>query len=70
MNFEIWDIRSGNVLGSWGSQAEALRLVRELFDTHGTTAIRELVLAREDDTGETVTLAEGTELLLLIDRPD
>jgi hypothetical protein len=70
MNFGIWDTRSGNVVGSWGTQAEALRLVRDLLDSHGPTGIRELVLAREDDTGETVTLAEGIELLQLIDRPD
>jgi hypothetical protein len=61
--FEIWDATSGNLLGSWTTEREALDLVRHVYETDGELAVEELVLAQETAEGKTVTLGQGMELL-------
>jgi hypothetical protein len=61
--YEIWDESSGNMLGSWETEREALNLVDELFQTDGPAAVEGLVLAHEDGAGHTMSLGDGMGLL-------
>ena len=69
MTYELWEIRSGNLMGAFPSQEEALGELRRAIDLHGTEYADTIVLALEDDTGETTTLAEGKALAELACHP-
>ena len=62
MTYELWETRSGNLMGAFTSQQEALNAVRRAIDLHGPHYTRTVVLAVEDETGETTTLAQGKAL--------
>jgi hypothetical protein len=47
--FEIIDLRSGNVIGGYESEDEALASLRRSLHTHGPRAIEELSLMRITD---------------------
>ena len=63
MGYELWDGRSGNLVGSWDTEDDALRQVRHVHETEGDDAVEDLVLAHEDGTGHTLTVSEGPALL-------
>jgi hypothetical protein len=67
VTYELWETRSGNLMGSFASEAEALAVVRDAIRQHGRGYAETLILAREDDE-ETVTLAEGAGLADLAER--
>jgi hypothetical protein len=47
--FEVIDLRSGNVIGGYDSEDEALASLRRSLHTHGRRAIEELSLMRITD---------------------
>lgn len=47
MVFEIWDIESGNLLGSYDSEEEALAVVHDALNRHGREYVEALALVRE-----------------------
>lgn len=61
--YELWDHRSGNLLGSYGTEAEALALVRDVIARSGR--VEGLSLAWGDDEDDELggEIAEGVELL-------
>jgi hypothetical protein len=61
--FEVWDIRTGNLVASFGRKQQALALVRDAVASHGPPYARGLALVREDGDGNTVTVATGDRLL-------
>ena len=69
MTYELWETRSGNLMGAFASQAEALGALRRVIDIHGTEYVETLVLALEDDAGETTVLGEGQALAELACHP-
>lgn len=63
MAYEIWEMQSGNLVASFGHEADALALVRDAVRTHGEAYGLSLALVREDDAGRTTTLAMADRLL-------
>ncbi len=59
--YELWDLRSGNLVGAYSSEASALAVVREAIQRYGRAYVEWLALARDEDD-ETTPLAEGLEL--------
>lgn len=62
MLYEIWETASGNRVGAYSSVEAALDLIRCSVHRHGASYADTLLLAREDDDGHTVILAEGKAL--------
>lgn len=44
--FELWDVETGNAIGAFRSEHEALDAVREALRTHGDEYVRAWGLAR------------------------
>ncbi len=63
MFYELIDIDSGNFIGTYDSEAEALAVVQRAVRENGTTYVNSLALGRSDDDGEGELIAEGPELL-------
>jgi hypothetical protein len=64
--YELWDVDSGNIVGTYTSEAEALAEVRGLLAINGPAYTIDLSLGRrQEDGGELV--AEGAELAQLAD---
>jgi hypothetical protein len=62
MTFQLWDIESANLLGSYETEAAALEIVRKTIDNHGREAIDGLMLLREAAHSRRTTIAEGAKL--------
>jgi len=65
MLYEIWEAGSRNRIGAFTSLEAALALVRQSVEQHGARSAAMLLLAREDEAGETELLAEGAELMAM-----
>lgn len=63
MAYEVWEMRSGNLVASFGREDDALALVRDAIQAHGTEYGRHLALVKEDESGDTTTLAASDQLL-------
>ena len=63
MYYELWDFESGNIIGSFDTQNEALRIVREVLDTYGIEEAMHFGLGAEDYNGESRAIAHGAELV-------
>ena len=61
--YELWDQKSGNLLGSYAAEWEALALVRELATRAGPIESLALVWGDEDDGEQGEQIAAGPELL-------
>jgi hypothetical protein len=49
MHYELWDTSTGNLLGEYDSEGEALAVVRNALRLHGLSATQSLALALEHD---------------------
>jgi hypothetical protein len=63
MLYEIWETASGNRVGAYASMSAALDVIHRSVEKHGASYADTLILAREDDDGETELLAEGADLV-------
>jgi hypothetical protein len=61
--YEVWDQRSGNLLGSYGAKWEALAIVRELATQKMPVNCLALVWGDEDDDDLGGEIAEGPALV-------
>lgn len=62
--YELWDVDTGNIVGTYTSEADALAEVRGLLAVNGASYADDLSLGRKhDDRGELI--AEGFELAQL-----
>jgi hypothetical protein len=61
VRWELWDLRSGNIINTYDTEAEALTVVRTLVELNGHEYARVLSLMVEDD-GETTLVAKGATL--------
>jgi len=68
MFYELWDVRSGNIINTYDSEDQALAVVRGLVAANGPEYTRSLLLAVEDDDEETTLVAKGVELAQRADR--
>jgi hypothetical protein len=60
--FELMELSTGNLLGSYKSEEDALRAVRETAEAFGPDAVATLALAEVDAVSGTL-LADGEALL-------
>jgi hypothetical protein len=69
MAFEIWHLASRNLMGSFRTETDALLALCDAVEQHGAGFVTELALAYEDSRGKTRTIASGTALIELLERP-
>ena len=63
MIFELWDVGTDNLVGSYASEHEALEAVRKAVDHHGPAIVAPWVLTSTDlEHSRTVTVARGAKL--------
>lgn len=53
MYYELWDVRSGNLINTYDTERDALVVVGGLPDAHGPEHARSLSPAFENDDGHT-----------------
>jgi hypothetical protein len=70
MTYELWDMKSRNVIGGYRSKAEALAVVRDAIGRHGRDYADLLFLGCEDKNGRSHPIAQGQELADLAQRAD
>lgn len=63
MFYELIDVESGNLIGTYDSEDEALSIVRRAVQLNGSGFVDTLALGYEDDDGEGAQIAAGAELL-------
>jgi hypothetical protein len=63
MAYELWEMRTGNLVASFSHEGDALALVRDAIQAHGEDYARNLALVREDESGHTAAVAESSELI-------
>ncbi len=61
--YDLWDVDTGNSLGTYETEAEALAVVRVLVDAYGLDYANDLDLGYSDEHGEVRSLATGSALL-------
>jgi len=60
--FELWDLDSGNLMGSFSSESEALELLRNAIEAYGVSYVGSVALGRRDAEGKVESIAEGSAL--------
>ena len=65
MNYQLWDLVSGNLLGVYPTEAEALAWVRQYLDDEGAEYVQDLALDGPDAQGQRHMIAKGEELARL-----
>lgn len=63
--YEVWDVSTGNLVGAYGTEREALAIVRRTVERYGRSSADSLALARDDEDGQTEALAQGGSLAAL-----
>ncbi len=70
--YELWNTRTGNIVGAFDSEDAALEAVRQAVESYGRDYAEHLLLGREDRHGRSRRIADSTELVhraLTIRRP-
>jgi hypothetical protein len=62
-SFELMDLDSGNLVGSYRTLEEALEVLRDAYATYGPSGIDDLGLARVESSGSQECIAVGPELV-------
>ena len=60
--FELWDVRSGNLMGDYDTEALALADVAAAIRTHGVAYVDSMMLVRIGPRGGLTRLATGHDL--------
>jgi hypothetical protein len=66
--FELVNFSTGNRIGEFDTEAEALRDVQNVKQRRGDNALAAIALTWTDDQGNTSIVAEGQELAQLAER--
>lgn len=67
MTYELWHRPSGNALSEHLTRTAALVAVREMLNQDGRRGVSMLALLRSDEHGRTTLVAEGPELVALVE---
>jgi hypothetical protein len=59
--YALWDLETGNLVGAYACEADALAVVRRSIEEHGRASVGPLALARETQRS-TKNVAQGDEL--------
>ena len=63
MAYEIWEMRTGNLVASFSTERDALTLVRDAVNAHGDAYVESLALVYEGDDGSTTTVTTSYALI-------
>ena len=63
MAYELWDGETANIVGAFESEAAAFAAVGRALQEHGPAYVASLVLGRENDDGDSVLIATGSDLV-------
>ena len=63
MHFELWHIPSGNLVNTYACEADALAVVRAVFEANGKDVGEAFALGTEDSRGRSRQVATGAALL-------
>jgi hypothetical protein len=63
MAFEVWEMQTGNLVASFSHERDALALIRDAVKAHGEGYVESLALVREDEDGNSTTVATSYELI-------
>lgn len=63
--FQLWEMESANLVGSYPTEDAALAVVRTAIEKHGRESMDAIVLRREGARGRLTKIAEG---IALVDR--
>lgn len=47
--YELWSTSSGNIIGSYETEGEALDVVRAAIERYGDSYVDDVILGRDDD---------------------
>lgn len=61
--YELWNTRTGNIVGAFESEDAALEAVRRTVESYGRAYAERLLLGREDHHGRSRRVAAGAELV-------
>lgn len=64
--FEIWDLESGNALGEFEREPDALAAVRDNVRAEGPSVVKGIALVEIDARGGSRVVAQGDELIRLV----
>jgi hypothetical protein len=68
--FDLWDTDSGNCLGSFATQDEALAIVAALLDANGDRYADDLDLGHVDEEDRFRRIATGSALAAMAREPN
>jgi hypothetical protein len=68
MYYELWDLESGNMIGDYDTEAEALIVVRDIVDANTPSFADLLSLGCTADDGSFRIVAQGRPLAVMADR--
>jgi hypothetical protein len=60
--YELWNMRTGNAIGDFRTEAEALAAVRAAIERHGRSYVDKLFLGYESSSGRSKPIAQGQAL--------
>lgn len=60
--YELWNTKTGNAVGDFDTEAEALAVVSEAIRRHGVEYADMLMLGCEDGDGNSRVIARGRDL--------
>ncbi len=66
--YELWDSETGNMIGNYATEDEALDRVRRDLESSGPELVGALALDGPDAAGRKCQIAEGDALLALARR--
>lgn len=61
--FQLWEMESANLVGSYPTEDAALAVVRAAIEKHGRESMAAVVLLREGARGRLTKIAEGAALV-------
>ena len=62
ITYELSDTETGNLVGAYATESEALTVVRRTIEAHGAGYADGLALALDDEKDDVQTLAMGADL--------
>ncbi len=63
MIYALWHSEGRNLIGTYDSEGEALRIVHEAAERYGRDYLDTIALVQEDSRGRSTTLAMGSAAL-------
>lgn len=62
MYYELWDVETANMVGTYDTESDALGAVRRMMDKAGSDAAEPCALAVVDEEDRATEIARGREL--------